>query len=135
VSGPVDGSRPIRLVFDTSAIIAFTVDPSTSVSCSPSSTTSTPPSHFRWPAWWTPCRRWRTSTDWSCSSRTAPPPSKPMNRVCGRPLPQPARSSGARADAAAAALAAIDHNVDVPTRTPLIYSGLDAGGLVIAIEE
>jgi hypothetical protein len=40
-----------------------------------------------------------------------------------------------RTDAAAAALAAIDHNVDVLTRTPLIYSGLDAGGLVIAIEE
>jgi hypothetical protein len=38
-------------------------------------------------------------------------------------------------DAASAALAAIDNGCDVLTRQPGLYAGLDAGGLVIPIEE
>jgi hypothetical protein len=40
-----------------------------------------------------------------------------------------------RADAAAAALAAIDHDVEVLTGQPGLYAGLDDGGLVIPIED
>jgi len=40
-----------------------------------------------------------------------------------------------RADAASAALAAIDNDCDVLTRQSGLYAGLEAGGLVIPIEE
>ena len=130
----VDGSRPIRLVFDTSAIVAFTRgsihvgellaeidDEHAAVALPLACLVDAVPAvadidrlellvaH----------RATAVKTDepalWQALAATC--------EIVGR------------ADAAAAALAAIDHNVDVLTRTPLIYSGLDAGGLVIAIED
>jgi hypothetical protein len=135
VSEPVDESRPIRLVFDTSAIIAFTRgsihvgellaeidDEHAAVALPlPACMVDAVPA-------------WQTSTDSELLVAHRATAVKTDEPGLWQALAATCEIVG-RADAAAAALAAIDLNVDVLTRTPLIYTGLDAGGLVIAIEE
>jgi hypothetical protein len=38
-------------------------------------------------------------------------------------------------DVASAALMALDHDVDVATRVPGLYAGLDGGGFVLKLED
>jgi hypothetical protein len=122
VSEPVDESRPIRLVFDTSAIIAFTRgsihvgellaeidDEHAAVALPlPACMVDAVPA-------------WQTSTDSELLVAHRATAVKTDEPGLWQALAATCEIVG-RADAAAAALAAIDLNVEVLTRTPLIYT-------------